>query len=74
MNKPADSTAKGKGISVEGFWRRIKDNNVPREATLGSAATPGQPDPNSNPLKERRDETDPKEDWEDRFNAWLDQP
>ena len=72
MNKPADSTTKAKGISVDSFWRRIKDKTAPLEAALGSDDSPGQSDPNSKLLKERRDETDPQVDWEDRFNAWLD--
>ena len=61
-------THKAKGISVEGFWRQLKDKTANTDNAPNAIKSRDVPAANI----EFREITDAKENWESRFDAWLD--
>ena len=67
MNKRSE-THKAKGISVEGFWRQLKDKTAKTDSRPNVINSSDVPDANI----EFHEIPDLKESWESRFDAWLD--
>ena len=67
MNKRSE-THKPKGISVEGFWRQLKDKTVNKDSAPNGIKSRDVHEANI----EFRQIPDSKENWESRFDAWLD--
>ena len=67
MNKPTE-THKPKSISVEGFWRQLKDKTAKKDSEQNAI--------NSRDVSEANIEflelPAPKDNWESRFDEWLD--
>ena len=77
MNKPSE-THKPKGISVEGFWRALKNNDTvekdsEQKATNSCDVSEANCHVAEANIELRELPEDPKDDdWEFRFDKWLD--
>ena len=67
MKKPSE-THKPKGISVDGFWRQLKDKTETKDSGPNAVNRHDLPEAN---IKFRKS-PDPIDNWESRFDAWLD--
>lgn len=67
MNKSSE-THKVKGISVEGFWRQLKDKTAKHDSAPNTISSRDVSEANI----EFREIPDSKENWEFRFDKWLD--
>ena len=67
MNKRSEAL-KPKGISVEGFWRQLKDKTANTDSGPNGIKSRDASEANI----EFREIPDSKENWESRFDAWLD--
>lgn len=68
MNKPS-KTHKPKGISVEGFWRQLNNKTAKKDSGQNIINSSDSPDVH---LSNANVSDANKDNWESRFDEWLD--
>ena len=69
-----DVNHKPKGLTVEGFWRQLKDKTTKDDGGPNAIESPELSELNMNSSDLPKPNDDSNDDWEARFNAWLDKP